>query len=473
MKARCRMPSRLTTFLLVITLLVFYTMFRFLSHLDEERKSQYEFAKQRVQAIDSDALSIQTSHNDDPICMAPLQTQRLQMEEAHKQILLRYDDKLRKELDKQCTHKLDVLSGDHRMRMEEEALRRGNHMEDTKIYEQTKSKRRWANRPVISKVPSFELLTIPKDGIEYLVMNDRLVSPDTEFDLIILIPSLARFNETTPMDYLDRVLTEYSDQLKDIRGTKKILIIVHAFEDEKYHHIFHECHNKFREVTEMVFLVPPGRFKDPYKDIPGVKYDSPTNSYPGRMARQQTCDVLQMTNYVLKTFKFKYLLFSEDDFVPCPGMFTKIFTTLSAIEEYHANPNIDREKGFCSLKLTLGLGGTILSRQAAELFLDHSKNNIDLNPVDVLIDFTLYYRGEGYKTCITENLTSYVLSTGHLIHIGGVSNWKERNNKKLFKDRNFDCALKMKIDWHFGKAIGLREVDRNCTHDNVNTVPCV
>ena len=357
---------------------------------------------------------------------------------------------------------------------------KGNHIEalSETFVQRRVQKRRDAEVQEVAKIPYFELLSVFKDGQEQVLIHDRLVSTSVAYDLIILIPSLTRYNTSNDgreVEYLDTVLAEYDRQLSELSANGiqlKVLIIVHAFIDEKFHKVFYDTKRKYHQRTEFIFMVPPIRFRDPYSDLFGVNYASPNNPYPGKIARQQTCDVLLMTKFVLNTFKFKYLMYSEDDFVPCPAMLDGLFKSLVLVEDYHSTTG-GEEKGFCSLKLTVGLGGSILTKPVAEMFLKYSKDNIDLNPVDVLIDFILYWSGENYETCVTRGLTSYISQFSNLTHIGGISNWEERNDKKQFGERDFHCKHKLNLEWHLGKRIGLSVEERKCHNEISPVIPCV
>src|SRR3989338_6452408 len=151
-----------------------------------------------------------------------------------------------------------------------------------------------------------------------------------------------------------------------------------------------------------------------------------------------------MTQFILNTFKFKYLLYTEDDFVPCQGMLENLFKLLEDIEYYHSNQNREKpdfENGFCSLKIATGLGGFILTPQSAEMYLKHVKDNIQLEPIDILINFVVYGResGSSFDTCVKRGLSSYVIRKSQLKHIGGISNWSERNDEKKFGNRIIGC----------------------------------
>ena len=431
-------------------------------------------------------IVVETSEPPKPspeeVCETRLREQENQLKQIQEINLRSREEDVRQEMKNRCDElmTIPVVVPTKAPIIDVSAATDGNHLMNAKIYQQREiQQRRDASIVFIKKVPSFELVAVDKEGEERVLIHNRFVSTSVEYDLIILIPSLARYNHSAehgfsgpPMEYLKNVVEEYSRQLKDLTVKKKILIIVHAFEDEKYHQIFYETQQEYWQQDEFIFMVPPVRFTDPYSDIPNIVYASPTNPYPSRIARQQTCDVLLMTKFVLNTFKFKYLMYSEDDFVPCPSMLENLFKTLSSIENYHQSSAVDRERGFCSLKLTIGLGGSILTPSVAEMFLNYAKDNIDLNPVDILIDFILYFRGDGYKTCITEGLTSYISHLSNLTHIGEVSNWKERNDKTVFGDRNFHCAHNLNLEWHLGKSLGLAEQQRSCKND-IPLRPCV
>jgi len=328
---------------------------------------------------------------------------------------------------------------------------------------------------VFTSFPSFSLLKVKSEGTENVIMQNRLIPTSIVYDVIVLIPTIARFDgDGKSIDYVDQVLHEYRLQLQDMKIKKNILIIVTAFSDSKHHKIFAEITDKYKDVKEMVFFIPPLRFKDPYADIEGVHYASPYNAYPGKLARQQSCDVIFLSDFIHKTFQYKYLIYSEDDFVPCPVAISSIFETMDNIESYHANHTQfpEWEKGFCSLKLTVGLGGFLLSREVVPNFIDFSVNNIDVAPIDILILFVVYHdRSLGYPICTHLGLTSYVTRTSFFRHIGSISNWRERNDKVVFGARDYGCSFQQTGDWALGRTNHVSEMSRQCNHHS--TIPCL
>ncbi|EFC50476.1 hypothetical protein NAEGRDRAFT_77797 [Naegleria gruberi] len=362
----------------------------------------------------------------------------------------------------------------------------GNFMKPEVFEQEKKRKRLPPNESPIVTLPTFIPMEVKKDKKRYAILNEYWIPKDEEFDLIVLMPTMARKDNGTDtlLTYLNSTIYGYYHQLRvepdPIIQGKKILFIIQAFVNEMEHELFYELREQYSHVKEFVFFVPPFRFTDPYRDVPKVNYRDPNNPYPGKMARQQTCDIAFLTDFILRNFKFKYLMYTEDDFVPCNNLLKTTFETLNDIEWFYSEENADRQefdKGFCSLKLATGLGGLILSPVSAEIFLKHIKDNIQLEPIDILVIFVLYSREmtSSYDTCVRRGLSSYVYRKSQLEHIGGISNWVERNNHSKFGNRLYSCGwgLEGGVLWDVGHANKFNPTHRKCPRNNRKLVPCV
>ena len=90
---------------------------------------------------------------------------------------------------------------------------------------------------------------------------------------------------------------------------------------------------------------------------------------------------------------------------------------------YHEEKKrFEKEVGFCAFRLTTGLGGTIINPQIIPTFLNFTINNIDIAPIDNILDRVMYSTENG--SCINQGFTSYAAKKHSLKHIGVVSNWK-------------------------------------------------
>ena len=309
-----------------------------------------------------------------------------------------------------------------------------------------------------------------------------MVPTDTVYDMLFLIPTLPRFEKTVdrrPVDYLLRVLREFKKQLGQV-GDRKVLFLIQTFSNtsSEHHSVFFKAQEEFSDVAEFVFMIPPFRFHDPFENLPGVDYADPWNVYPGHLARQQSCDMMLLTRFALETFRFKYLMYGEDDFVPCPNFMKRLFDALQRVERHHSEKPAPGENGFCSMKVTTGFGGFVLTEHTTRLFMEMMNRNIDFKPVDTVINYaTVLYIAEKqpkYRTCIGEGLTSYIWQQSGLEHIGHVSNWEERNDKKKFGSRAVSCHSSLdKAEWQIGNSYIMKDEDRKCDRSRHDMYPCV
>lgn len=142
------------------------------------------------------------------------------------------------------------------------------------------------------------------------------------YDLVFAMPTFPRLDESgKPRDYLRQtvlsLLSEYNSFAQlDPEAAKKfnILIYVQSYVGLE-HTVFDDLQKELSTNDKVVLHKSPLRFYDPFDDIPGHDYTAFDNARPGPVARQQNCDVVSMTEHVMRNFDFEYFVFMEDDYV--------------------------------------------------------------------------------------------------------------------------------------------------------------
>lgn len=242
-----------------------------------------------------------------------------------------------------------------------------------------------------------------------------------EYTLLIGISTIPRIHNP---DYLVKAVKSLIEQYDS-----RVLIYVQN-NSPKGHYWFNILK---KQNFKNVFFYDNGknRMIDPYDDIPGHDYKHPDNMLPGKLARQQSCDVISTVKHALYNFKFKYFMFMEDDFIACENMISTVLNILD-------NKLKDNE---CGLRISYGMNGVLLNRDDTIAFINYVEKNFQNLPIDLLI------REFMFKKFCPPNRVLYVYKQVLLEHIGGISTFPERNNPN-FRFKFPKCKTSMSFVWN-------------------------
>jgi hypothetical protein len=253
--------------------------------------------------------------------------------------------------------------------------------------------------------------------------------------LAIGISTVARLDGNDYKNYINQSLASLTSMLSQYyiiptsRHRKRILVYI---QDNTIHENppFDNLEPISSPDYDVVLFKNKMKFKDPFEDVPGLNYTSSHNIFPGHLARQQNADVVSMTRHILHNYQFDHFMFMEDDFITCDDM---VKETLRVMDEL-----IHRDPSYCALRIAYGMNGIILPRKNLEDFTYFVECNIDMLPIDVLINWYQHHPEElmgpndqplPFLSCKQANKRSYFYK--HILqeHIGLISSFSERNKE--------------------------------------------
>jgi hypothetical protein len=162
--------------------------------------------------------------------------------------------------------------------------------------------------------------------------------------------------------------------------------LVQSVDPQKEHVYFDKMKEMKKFKNYFVFDKLEKRKLDPFDDIPGHDYTAPQNSIPGKRARQQSWDVLNLIELINSKYRSDYIMFmvfslfylflKEDDFLACSNSIIESIRSIGALEL--------RRKDVCSFSLSYGMNGIIMSKENSMKFVKHSEMRILKQPIDHL-----------------------------------------------------------------------------------------
>lgn len=256
----------------------------------------------------------------------------------------------------------------------------------------------------------------------------------------------------------------------------KIVVVVQNSDPKLGHEVFEELKTDPRFSGHFLFLHPNNRFEDPYKDLPGHDYLHPMNTIPGHNARQQSCDVIALQEYVLKYHPFDYFIWIEDDMESCDDSILAMVSSLGVLLRKHhkMTRNSDSNKvdivagagaaaaaativsddgkpddGFCGLSMSYGMNGILVPRRRLRHFTEYAKKNLEQLPLDNLFihfaveqpspaDSNNNNNGTNSLFCFPNGYPMYRYRKVMFQHIGEISTFAERN-KPRFRNKFPRC----------------------------------
>jgi hypothetical protein len=84
---------------------------------------------------------------------------------------------------------------------------------------------------------------------------------------------------------------------------------VQSVDPQKEHVYFDKLSNMEKFKNYFVFDKLEKRKLDPFDDIPGHDYTAPQNTIPGKRARQQSWDVLNLVEVINSKYPSDYIMF--------------------------------------------------------------------------------------------------------------------------------------------------------------------
>lgn len=197
--------------------------------------------------------------------------------------------------------------------------------------------------------------------------NKAMCDLDSDFptatSIDVVMVSAARANDE---EYLLRVVRAYIDDDPSTR-------VWVGWDDSKPHAVLAALANEVTALSSPVTLVPLGRVEDPVPAAPPLTAKNFAFGTEAR-ARIQTETVLRMLERVATMSSAAYLLFTEDDFLPCKGFVRDVALDVARIRT-----------DFSSYRCAYGMGCLVMQRTADIFaFVRWARANIAVAPVDTL-----------------------------------------------------------------------------------------
>eukprot|EP01080_Neovahlkampfia_damariscottae_P012316 gene12316-5990_t len=295
--------------------------------------------------------------------------------------------------------------------------------------------------PEMKRVPSLYTLNLDLRESDKWWRKSR---PNTknEYLLILAIPTIARIGKNGQlMEYLAKTCLSLLHNIKNYyrfeKDSKhKILVYVQSVNPQKEHLVFEKLRRDVRFSKYFVFDKLKKRKLEPHEDIRGHNYAAPNNAVPGKTARQQSFDVINLTKKIKKKYKTDYIMFMEDDFLACQKSIIETIRSIAVLE-------LRRDKELCSFSVSYGMNGILMRMKMASKFIEFAERDIQQLPIDNLYnrfvndaprnDFEkgLFCRSNG-RRLFTHRFILFE-------HIGDHSTFLERN-KPNFRPRFKTCG---------------------------------
>jgi len=235
------------------------------------------------------------------------------------------------------------------------------------------------------------------------------------------------------VDYLTRTLESLLDELPleptdPLYGKVRVVVMNMAEPDGPKHTVFEELKKRFQTLSLGDFhakkaeiyvqMMDSGHlFKDPTPDAPEPDTNNNPHDVPGRTARKQTRDLLNLMEAAAGESHF--FMFMEDDFETCPHAMRYLHYALQRLN------SIDKYKSWLALRVSYGMNGIVIRDEDLSRFSVHVKENMSRKPVDLLWqEFALH--STEHTAILTRGRELHIYRYNLLAHIGEVSSFTGR-----------------------------------------------
>jgi len=199
----------------------------------------------------------------------------------------------------------------------------------------------------------------------------------------------------------------------------------------------------------------PSPCVDPTPDAPEPDPNNNPEDRPGRTARKQSCDILNLLKAADRASR--YFMFMEDDFETCPHALYHLHYALRKLNSQQQG------RHWLGLRVSYGMNGVLVRGEDMHRFAEFSAEHITRKPIDLLWqEFSLH--NTEHTAILTRGRDQYTYRYNLFVHTGDVSTFTDRPPRGRWPQ----CFDLMTRAWSLQDS---EKFDKNCL-DVSDFSPC-